>query len=231
MQRSLVGACLSVVLLAGCSSGSGPQTPTVGTPAGPGTPYASQDDQSDEVGSNQPVEPLSVAPPEPGTKPPLQPATQAPPPPPGDTAPCKTAQLSARVIRQLGTGKTGPGVGLVILTNLGSRECALSGWPVVGLTSKGTALSVPATKVNRPHKPVGMLLKPRRTAFAGIQWRGCPPTATGCRTGDGFRVGAPGSTSIPAELAGFSSAEKKGFPVSAIVVGSLQPTTTDILNW
>ncbi|MFI5954259.1 DUF4232 domain-containing protein [Cryptosporangium sp. NPDC051539] len=221
------GALLTV--LAACSTTGGPEAPTVGTPGPPGTPYASG--ESEEQASNQPVEPLTLAPPHPRTTAPLQPATQAPPPPPGNTAPCKTTQLSVRIIRQLGTSKTSPGVGLVILNNLGGKACALSGWPVIGLTSGGTALRVPATNVNRPRRPVGMLLQPRRTAFAGVQWRSCPPTATGCRIVDGFRIGAPGSTAIPAELAGFSSAERKGFAVSAIVVGSLQPTTTDILDW
>ncbi|WP_178380042.1 DUF4232 domain-containing protein [Cryptosporangium aurantiacum] len=166
-----------------------------------------------------------------GTLPPR--ATQQPPPPPGNVRPCKTTQLSIRVIRQTGKGKAkaGLGIGLVSLTNTSANPCGLSGWPTVGLTRAGTAVAVPTTNVNAPRRPTGMILTAQRTAFAAIQWRGCPATATGCRSGDGFRIGAPGSIPANAQLAGFSATEQKGFGVSTIVVGSIQPTTTDIVNW
>ncbi|MFG1924797.1 DUF4232 domain-containing protein [Cryptosporangium sp. NPDC048952] len=233
MGARTVGALLGLgaILAVGACGGSGNDaTPNVRPPGGV-APYTTEA-EDEEAASSQPLEPvLTATPPALGSTKPPTPATQAPPPPPHNLGPCKTAGLDVRVIRQLGTSKNGPGVGLVALRNTGTKTCALSGWPSVGLTKAGTPVDVPATKVNKPRQPVGMALQPQRTAFAGLQWRGCPPTATGCRSGDGFRIGAPGSSVAPAQLTGFSTAEQKGFPVGSIVIGSLQPTTTDIINW
>lgn len=233
------GFLLVTASLGGCGSsgsvGDSGGTPNVRPPGGVAPYTTAAEVEEDEQASSQPLEPsipmLTTKPPRLGSEPPLVPATQAPPPPPGNLPACKTAQLDVRIIRQLGTSKSGPGVGLAVFTNNATKSCSLSGWPSVGLTRAGTPVGIATTKVNRPRAPVGMALRPDRTAFAGIQWRTCPPTATGCVAVDGFRLGAPGSTTTQATLAGFTSAEQKGFPVSSLVVGSLQPTTTDIVNW
>ncbi len=233
MRRCFVvgsGLILTLCAASGCGGSGDSGTPNVRPPGGV-APFTTPADEEEQARS-QPLEPvLTTAPPSLGPTSPPTPATQAPPPAPGNLAPCKTAGLNVRVIRQLGTSKNAPGVGLIALRNTGTKTCALSGWPAVGLTKAGALLGVPATNVNKPRKPVGMALQPQRTAFAGLQWRGCAPTATGCKSGDGFRVGAPGSGTVAAELSGFSTVEQKGFPVSAILVGSLQPTTTDIISW
>jgi len=234
----LTGAAAALVLvMTACGGGGGTEKPDPSLPPAPTDEVASAPVVPQASDSTRPVLPVSppavrtTAPPQQATDTPLLPATQQPPPAPGNLAACKTGQLSIRVIRQLNKGKKGPGVGLVAFTNVGSTSCALSGWPTVGLTRGGAPVGVPSINVNQPRSPVAVALRPQRSAFAGLQWRSCPPTATGCRTGDGFRVGAPGSNSTTAELAGFSTAEQKGFPVSRLVIGSMQPTTTDIINW
>lgn len=227
--KGLTGLVATLLAASGCGGSDDAGTPNVRPPGGV-APYTTPAEEEEQA-SSQPLEPvLTAKPPRLGSTPPA-PATQAPPPAPHNLRPCKTPGLNIRVIRQLGTSKNSPGVGLIALTNTGTKACALSGWPSIALTKAGTPVGVPATNVNEPRQPVGMALQPQRTAFAGLQWRGCSPAATGCRSGDGFRVGAPGSSLAAAALTGFSTAEQKGFGVSGIVIGSLQPTTTDIVNW
>ena len=134
-RHALLGTTLLVLAAAGCSSG-GSVTPDVRPPGGL-APYTTPAESDEEVAS-QPLEPsqqvLTTTPPRLGSAPGIAPATQSPPPAPGNLAPCKTAQLSVRVIRQLGKTKNGPGVGLAVFTNKSSRACALSGWPTVTAT-------------------------------------------------------------------------------------------------
>ncbi|GAA3395920.1 DUF4232 domain-containing protein [Cryptosporangium minutisporangium] len=232
--RGLAGAGVLLVALAACGGSNDDRQEPAASPTAEGVASAPVVPQPSETTKRVlPGSPPAIrtsAPPPPAAAP-LNPATQAPPPAPGNLAACKTGQLSVRVIRQLNKAKNGPAVGLVALTNKGTRPCSLSGWPTVNLTRGGAAVGVPTMNVNQPRTPVAVALAPQRSAFAGLQWRSCPPTATGCRTGDGFRVGAPGSGSATAELAGFSTAEQKGFAVSRIMIGAIQPTTTDIINW
>ena len=227
--KGVTGLVATLLAASGCGGSGDSGTPNVRPPGGvaPFTSAAEADEE--EQASSQPL--VTAKPPQRGSTQPPVPATQAPPPAPHDVRPCKTPGLRIRIIRQLGTSKNAPGTGLIALTNTGTRTCALSGWPSIALTKAGTPVGVPATNVNKPRQPVGMALQPRRTAYAGLQWRGCSPAATGCRSGDGFRVGAPGSSLAAAALTGFSTAEQKGFGVGGIVIGSLQPTTTDIVSW
>lgn len=228
----LTAAAMLLVTLAACGGekdetpqvGSSPSQESVSAPAVPEAPRTTATSRP----SGRSTDPDPVAPP---SEAPVVAATQAPPPPPHDVSQCRTSQLTIRVVKQVGTAKSGPPVGLIALTNRGPRACALSGWPSVGLTSGGESLSLSVTRVNEPRPPVAMTLEPQRSAFSGMRWRACSPTTSGCRRGDGFRVGAPGSSSVPADLSGFSPTEREGFGISALVIGTLQPTTADIINW
>jgi hypothetical protein len=154
-------------------------------------------------------------------------ATGAPPPPPDNVATCHGKNLTIRVVHQPGAGKNAMSA-LVAITNNGGTICSLTGWPTVDLTQDGQGVGVPTTDVSEPGPPVGMTLSPKRSAFAGLRWRSCSLTATNCHSGTGLRIAAPGANPVQAKLLGFPS---KQLTMSALDVGPIQPTTTNITSW
>lgn len=155
------------------------------------------------------------------------PATAAPPPPPDNLGLCKARHLVIRVVYQP-TANLGATSALVAITNTGVSACALTGWPTVALTRNGLDVGVPTTNVSKPGPPVGIGLSAGRSAFAGLRWKACAPTAITCRTGSGLLVGAPGSDPIRAKLLGFPS---KQLRMGSLQIGAVQPTTTQIVDW
>ena len=150
-----------------------------------------------------------------------------PPPPPDNLGLCSARQLTIRVIHQPPPG-AGAGSALVVMANTGSRVCALNGWPKVQLIHAGRDLHVRTENVNKPGPPIRMSLAANRSAFVGLRWKTCAPTATTCRTGTSLRITAPGARSVDAKLLGFASKE---LSMSSVEVGAIRPTTVDILNW
>lgn len=217
---------LLAVALGGCGSGTG--EPTVRSSArqaeaSTNAPLAPSPGRSGAPGPT----PKSSAPPRLGQKPTPAPATPPPPPPPRNVDPCQAQHLTIRVVHQP-SADPGAMVALVAITNTGTSGCALSGWPTVSLSRNGTEVGVPTTKVNKPRSPVGMVLRNNQTAFAGLHWKACAAIEISCRTGSGLRISAPGADPVEAELLGFPS---KQLLMSVMEIGSVQPTTTNIINW
>lgn len=115
-----------------------------------------------------------------------------------------------------------------MLTNSGTRACALSGWPTVTRTHDDARVTIPTTNINQPRSRAGMVLRKKRSAFAALRWTTCAATASGCRSFTGLQIGAPGADQIQARLLGFPT---KQLRTSAVQIGSIQPTTTDIISW
>jgi len=110
---------------------------------------------------------------------------------------CDTGNLSG-TIGKGGGGAAGSVEVTLVLTNNGSTECSLQGWPGVSFVGdgNGTQLGQPATfDRSKPHPTV--VLKPGGTAQAPLKIAqahnyddaDCKPKAA-----DGFRVYPPGST-------------------------------------
>jgi hypothetical protein len=108
------------------------------------------------------------------------------------------------------------------LTNTGSTDCTLQGWPGVSLVgdSNGTQIGLPAVlDRTTPHATVA--LKPGTTAVARFHYVQADAFDAGtCKpvTGDGFRVYPPGSKTslfIPAKVRGCTAGNKKIFTVGA----------------
>lgn len=228
------GVTLLVLALAGCGSrDSDPPAPPPSVSAeesaanAPLMPSAAGSAVATATGTVTPS--ASVGPQRVSSAP--APATASPPPRPSNTAACKTSHLAVRVIRQPANDVGRQATALLALTNTGPRTCGLSGWPTVALTRGGATIGLPTTNVNEPRRPVGIALVPNRTAFAGIRWRSCTPAERGCRTGTELQIATPGSRPATAELIGFEGPEHERLAMTALQIGPLQPTTTDILAW
>jgi hypothetical protein len=235
MSARIIGPlALLIVAVAGCGGDNG-REPTIHPP------YAGESASEGSVNAPLLPSPSGVAPgavkkgavpvvprtsTPPGKKAPA-PATAAPPPPPDNLDLCKARHLMIRVVHQP-TADLGATSALVTITNTGVSTCALTGWPTVALTRNGLDVGVPTTNVSEPGPPVGMGLSAGRSAFAGLRWKGCAPTAITCRTGSGLLIGAPGADPVQAKLLGFPS---KQLRMGALQIGAIQPTTTNIVDW
>ena len=110
---------------------------------------------------------------------------------------CDTANL-AGTIGQGGGGAAGSVEVTIVLTNNGSTECSLQGWPGVSFVGdgNGTQLGKPAEfDRSTPHPTV--VLQPGGTAKAPLritQALNYPEADCGTKPADGFRVYPPGST-------------------------------------
>ncbi len=80
---------------------------------------------------------------------------------------CSAGSLSATASLQ---GATGSLLGGIELTNVGRRACVLPERPVVRLMWGGRIIAVRRTTLPVRAAPLG-LLKPGKSAFAGLQWR------------------------------------------------------------
>ena len=110
---------------------------------------------------------------------------------------CATADL-AGTIGEGGGGAAGSVEVTIVLTNTGSRQCSLQGWPGVSFVGdgNGTQLGKPA-ELDRstPHPTV--VLQPGGAAKAPLritQALNYPEADCGPKPADGFRVYPPGST-------------------------------------
>ena len=143
-------------------------------------------------------------------------------------AACATRDVKADLNYQPGGGKA-----LLAVTNTSARPCSLNGWASVRLTDPtGGAARVPTTQVPQPGPPVAITLAPGRTAFAGVKWTVCDKAAGNCLAGNGFQVAPPGgSGSAAGDLLGFPPPEKVAIAMSALQVGTLQPSNQGVLVW
>jgi hypothetical protein len=132
------------------------------------------------------------------------------------------------------TGSIQPGEGgaagsvevTLVLTNGGSTECSLQGWPGVSFVGdgNGTQLGAPADlDRSTPHPTVA--LQPGGTAQAPLkitQARNYPEADCGPKKADGFRVYPPGSTaSLFVEYTAATACTSTS--ISLLTVGALTP--------
>ena len=146
----------------------------------------------------------------------------------GAVAACATKDVKADLNYQPGGGSA-----LLAVTNTSAKPCSLNGWASVRLTDPaGEVAKVPTTRVPQPGPPEAFTLAPGRTAFAGVKWKVCDKAADGCLAGNGFQVAPPGgSGAADGNLLGFPPPEKVAIAMSALQVGTLQPSNQGVLLW
>jgi hypothetical protein len=136
---------------------------------------------------------------------------------------CDTGNLSGSIGRG-GGGAAGSVEVTLVLTNNGSTECSLQGWPGVSFVGdgNGTQLGKPAEfDRSKPHPTV--VLKPGGTAVAPlkiVQAGNYDESACQPKPADGFRVYPPGSTaSLFVKDADFTACTSDS--ISLLTVGGL----------
>lgn len=136
---------------------------------------------------------------------------------------CDTGDLSG-TIAQGGGGAAGSVEVTLVLTNNGSGECSLQGWPGVSFVGDGNGTQLGAAAEfdrSTPHPTV--VLQPGGTAQAPLritQALNYPEADCAPKQADGFRVYPPGSTeSLFVKDAGVTACTKDS--VSLLTVGAL----------
>lgn len=136
---------------------------------------------------------------------------------------CDTGDLSG-TIGKGGGGAAGSVEVTIVLTNNGSKECSLQGWPGVSLVGDGNGTQLgAAAELDRstPHPTV--VLQPGGTAQAPLkitQALNYPEADCKPKPADGFRVYPPGSTeSLFVKDAGVTACTSES--VSLLTVGAL----------
>lgn len=136
---------------------------------------------------------------------------------------CDTGDLSGS-IAQGGGGAAGSVEVTLVLTNNGSGECSLQGWPGVSFVGDGNGTQLGAAAEfdrSTPHPTV--VLQPGGTAQAPLritQALNYPEADCGPKQADGFRVYPPGSTeSLFVKDAGVTACTTDS--VSLLTVGAL----------
>lgn len=146
---------------------------------------------------------------------------------PAGSAPiCRTSQLSLR----LGNGGAAAGTAYqpIVLTNHGSRTCALRGYPGVAFVAHATGRQVGSAASHNPQQPVTtILISPDSSASAllGIaDYQNFPPGECLSHPVSGLRIYPPGSTTaayVPFRTASNACSTQVGqLGVAAVVTGS-----------
>jgi hypothetical protein len=126
---------------------------------------------------------------------------------------------------------------LLTLTNAGKRTCRVSGWTDVKLEAADkSTLAGHARKVNQPGAPLAIVLKPGRTAFAGLKWQPCDKASTSCLVASAVRVAAPGSAQhVYAAIHGVAGGSQRVTELTvksgSLQVGTLQPRPDGVVAW
>jgi Protein of unknown function (DUF4232) len=145
------------------------------------------------------------------------------------TAVCSTIKADLQMQQE--------GSAMVMLTNTGSRPCAVNGWPAVRmLSANGEELAARARKANQPGPASRIVLKPGATAFSGLKWKSCDKSQTSCTVVSSFSIGAPGSTRrVNAHLTGVAGGNQQviDIPIAArsLQAGTLQPSSQGVVAW
>ena len=139
---------------------------------------------------------------------------------------CRTSQLSLR----LGNGGDAAGTAYqpIVLTNHGSRTCALRGYPGVAFVAPATGHQVGSAASHNPQQPVTtILISPDSSASAllGIaDYQNFPPGECLSHPVSGLRIYPPGSTTaayVPLKTASNACSTQVGqLGVAAVVTGS-----------
>ena len=146
---------------------------------------------------------------------------------PAGSAPiCRTSQLSLR----LGNGGAAAGTAYqpIVLTNHGSRTCALRGYPGVAFVAHSTGRQVGSAASHNPQQPVTTILiapDSNASALLGIaDYQNFPPGECLSHRVSGLRIYPPGSTAaayVPFKTASTACSTQVGqLDVAAVVTGS-----------
>jgi hypothetical protein len=144
----------------------------------------------------------------------------------GSAPVCRTSQLSLR----LGDGGASAGTAYqpIVLTNHGSRTCALRGYPGVAFVPHSTGRQVGSAASRNPQQPVmTILIAPDSSASAllGIaDYHNFPPGECLSHPVSGLRIYPPGDTAaayVPLKTASHACSTQVGqLNVAALVTGS-----------
>jgi Protein of unknown function (DUF4232) len=140
---------------------------------------------------------------------------------------CTTDELDATVQIQ------GPGSGMLLLKNKGSRTCTLYGYPgYAGLRADNSVDALPVKREPHPGPPVPITLKPGTNAFAGLTWSSCDKADSTCHVVTGLQLTPPDETrQLIAEVDGTDAKPVLQLLVSAagLTTGSLQPSNQGVV--
>lgn len=210
----LTMTCVVAAALAGCSSTTGASTSEPST-------VSSASQTPRPVGTHSPETTSTPAPasPSPVTSEGTGTAGRAPN---ADAERCTTDHLSGGFAGLSGTAGTLHAE--IELTNTGSADCTLQGWPGVSLVGggNGTQIGNPATEdTSSVHATV--TLKPGTAAVADLSWTDAGtqnPASCEPKPGEGFRVYPPGSkTSLFVAHAGITGCASPA--VTLFTIGAL----------
>ncbi|MDR7273680.1 DUF4232 domain-containing protein [Catenuloplanes atrovinosus] len=127
------------------------------------------------------------------------------------------------------------GVALLTITNTSAAPCRLTGWPKLGLlAADGSALTVPVREVPQPGPATPADVAPGQSAYAGFRWTSCDKSATDCAVATTLTVapeggGAPVTATFTGVAGGTQTVDE--LPLSALTVGTLQPSPQGVVAW
>ncbi|GAA4621104.1 DUF4232 domain-containing protein [Saccharopolyspora hordei] len=147
---------------------------------------------------------------------------------PGGAAQEQVAACSADDVDVTLTPQPGrPGVLLLTAVNSSQEACTVDGWAdLKPLDMTGSVIDVPTEQVEVPGAPTATRLEPGETAFAGVQLELGSKEDPNVRVATGFSASMPGGEGTTnAHIASPSNAGGyPEFPVTAVQIGSFQPT-------
>ncbi|GAA1640301.1 DUF4232 domain-containing protein [Actinoplanes couchii] len=147
------------------------------------------------------------------------------------TAECADTDLKVSIAAQ-GTGETDE-KGMVVITNEGRQNCTVHGWLTFALVNAaGEAVPVPTEKVNEPGPAETVEIKAGGSAFAGIKWTRCDKGDVTCGAGNSISWKLDEAAKVSyAELEGFPAPEKSNITMTALKVGTVQPSNQGVTAW
>ncbi|WP_370947258.1 DUF4232 domain-containing protein [Amycolatopsis sp. cg5] len=155
--------------------------------------------------------------------------------PAADKRPAEDKKVGACTVKADLNTQPGGGKALLALTNTGSGPCTLEGWPTLSfLAANNSVIKVPVKKVEQPGAGPKIVLEPGRSAFAGVKWTTCDKGDETCFVATTVKVAAPGTKKpVVADFIGAGGGDQKvlELPVSAVEVGTLQPSTQGVVAW
>ena len=124
-------------------------------------------------------------------------------------------------------------LGLVAVTNTSNHTCKVRGhFAMLLVNAADEPVDVPREDVDEPGKAVTVVVKPGRSAFAGIKWTVCDKAASDCGVGNSMRYNLQKSTDgRAAELIDFPTADNNALVMSSLQIGTLQPSSQGVVAW
>ncbi|WP_051799119.1 DUF4232 domain-containing protein [Catenuloplanes japonicus] len=127
------------------------------------------------------------------------------------------------------------GIALLAITNTSTTACRISGWPKLTLlAADNSALTVPVREVPQPGPATPSDLDPGESAFAGVKWTNCDKAAAGCAVVTTLTVAPEGGGSpVVAKITGVEGGSQTvpELPLSALEVGTIQPSSQGVIAW